>query len=799
MFKHNLLIALRNLFKYRLQSIVGILSVALGMVFCSLTYIWIRYERSFDTFHRDADDIYLVMSRESDDVESDYTYTSFPEAEYLADKFPQIEEFARCGCGADDIQFFIEGKEPVSLKGRSVDANFQSFFDVKVLEGRDILNLSSNEVALTKKYADLVFGGNAVGQTVFTMQGPMSIVAVIDNPGEPSSIGYDFLYGTDIRLQSRYVIGTLDFVRVNRNNLRFLSESLANDTAQVNLSNDPSPENAFYIMETKNYKLLPIQKIREDEVLKKNNINLHYIYILLLLGLVMIVSSLTNYFTMLVTRIGIRTREISLRYANGASFMQIIRMFSMEISVVLISAMLAGAVICMFTLPYFSTLSTIDRSFGFFIGGYLLYSVVIGIVSILVASVIAFAVSKRQLARSLGKTPDQSRSYLGYKVSIGFQLAVSLCAIFCTVVMQKQISHLLGSSDMGYVKHNIGKIVQLGFSESNVAAVRDQLNQYPEIEMLTYGFNSYDAYNGTTSISLDSIRSDTYEPVRSLCVVADRRYLELIGVQLLTGELFRDDEQGDVIILNETLARKFGTPDQLIGKTIYYLSTPCVVRGVVKDLCFLDPKADNVPLFYVYKEETTQSGMDMNHYIPFYNPDTFLFRFKEGTDWKKLEDKITEMLRSMCPGQFFNLWNMEEEYIEEYLKSEISLRKLLMIITVVCIIIAVSGVFSIVSLSCERRRREIAVRKINGAKASDILRLFLRDYLPVILASAVVAFPIGSAIMHRWQSGYIRQAPVGVWTYLSILAGMIVFIGLIIFNNIRRASSQNPADVIKSE
>lgn len=122
-----------------------------------------------------------------------------------------------------------------------------------------------------------------------------------------------------------------------------------------------------------------------------------------------------------------------------------------------------------------------------------------------------------------------------------------------------------------------------------------------------------------------------------------------------------------------------------------------------------------------------------------------------------------------------------------------------MIITVVCIIIAVSGVFSIVSLSCERRRREIAVRKINGAKASDILRLFLRDYLPVILASAVVAFPIGSAIMHRWQSGYIRQAPVGVWTYLSILAGMIVFIGLIIFNNIRRASSQNPADVIKSE
>ena len=63
MFKHNLKIALRNLAKYRLQSVVGVLSVALGMVFCSLTFIWIRYERSFDAFHRDADDIYMVMRR----------------------------------------------------------------------------------------------------------------------------------------------------------------------------------------------------------------------------------------------------------------------------------------------------------------------------------------------------------------------------------------------------------------------------------------------------------------------------------------------------------------------------------------------------------------------------------------------------------------------------------------------------------------------------------------------------------------------------------------------------------------
>ena len=196
-------------------------------------------------------------------------------------------------------------------------------------------------------------------------------------------------------------------------------------------------------------------------------------------------------------------------------------------------------------------------------------------------------------------------------------------------------------------------------------------------------------------------------------------------------------------------------------------------------------------MVYEYEQENSISGVNQAN--------LFMFRVKEGTDWNTLKDKINQVFENVHPGVYHSIKNMEDEYINSYVKSELALGKFLLIITIACIIIAVSGVFSIVSLSCERRRREIAVRKINGAKRADVLRLFIRDYLPVIVAAALVAFPIGTIIMHRWQSAYVRQAPIGVWTYLLILAGMILFIGLIIFNNIRRASSQNPADVIKSE
>ena len=797
MFRHNLKIALRNLAKYRLQSTVGVLSVALGMVFCSLTYIWIRYEHSFDAFHRDADDIYLVMGTNSNAADHEFLpYTSYPEGEYLADKYPQIEEWARCEI-PQDYRIMCDGKPEYTMKGTLIDERFQDFFDVNVLEGETNLNLAYSEAAITQKYADILFDGDALGKTLYTDQGQMTVISVIANPTEPTSIYYDFLRGYDLnRYNTRYVLTTLDFVRVNMDNVGLLADDIANDTLITNYSwTDVDGEELSYsLVDTKNYKLVPITKLRQEEALEVMNLNIRYIIVLLLLGVVMIVCSLTNYFTMLVTRIGIRKREISLRYANGATPMQILRMFIVEIWVVLIAAIVTGAIICLLSLPYFTQFSTIDKPFGFFMGGYILYALIIGVISVLIASVITSVVSKRQLSRYLGRSLSSGSTTAGYKMSIGFQLAISLCAIFCTVVMHRQVNFMIGSRDMGYVKHNIGSIYQFGLNETEVDAVRQQLKQLPEMDKVVYGFESYFQYHRSSAITIDttfeSMTAD--QDISVVYIEANRDYLDMIEVQPIAGELFsRENEQENAVVISETLANLLGGADRIVGKTIFNYYQPLIVRGVIKDVCYTSPKGATIPLVYEYEQENSISGVNQAN--------LFMFRVKEGTDWNTLKDKINQVFENVHPGVYHSIKNMEDEYINSYVKSELALGKFLLIITIVCIIIAVSGVFSIVSLSCERRRREIAVRKINGAKRADVLRLFIRDYLPVIVAAALVAFPIGTIIMHRWQSAYVLQAPIGVWTYLLILAGMILFIGLIIFNNIRRASSQNPADVIKSE
>lgn len=787
MFSHYLKIAIRNIVKYKTQNIIVVLSIALGMVFCSLTFMWIRYERKYDSFYKNADDIYLVLKQDARYTgQTGSAYTSYPEGTYLSDKFPQIESFARC---QQDGKYSVsrDGNEMAELTGMSIDDNFGDFFGVKVVEG-DIVNLAMNEAALTRTQAELLFDGDAVGETLETDRGVFSIKAVIEDPMKPTSIPYDFLTGYDLEKYNRsgYLVTRL-FVKVNSNNLQSLSDEIACDTLIQTMGE-------YRLTTISNYSLMPLSKVREEGALSdtivKLNVKLHYVYILMLLGLVLIVCSLTNYFTLFVTKMKMREKEISLRYANGAGMAQIVMLFCTEIVMMLAISLIVGAVICIFTLPYFRELSVIDKPVISFICSYMVYAAVIGLISVLIASFFIALTGRKQLARYFGNSANKPVTAIGYKISIGFQLAVSVCAIFCSVIISRQINHLLQSSDMGYRKHNIGYCYQYGMSESDVAAARERLKNLPELDKVVYGFEPTNKYRRYGDVYGDNAGLDRTSLIRTVSVQADRSYLDLIEVKLIAGELFSEEESGNTILVNETLANQFGGADQIVGKQIYQLRGPATVKGVISDICYFDPKIEAAPFMYEFQKEGNVSGVNQ--------PNCFLFSYKEGVKWNELEQKVRDVMMEIKPDATYSLVDMETDYMD-YIKSEFTLSKLLRIITFICMVIAISGLYSIVSLLCQKRRKEIAVRKINGAKMSDILNLFLKEYMPIIILSSMAAFVAGLVLMHRWLSGYVRQTPITIWIYLSVFICMLLIIGLTVFSNIRRAMTENPADVIKSE
>ena len=131
------------------------------------------------------------------------------------------------------------------------------------------------------------------------------------------------------------------------------------------------------------------------------------------------------------------------------------------------------------------------------------------------------------------------------------------------------------------------------------------------------------------------------------------------------------------------------------------------------------------------------------------------------------------------------------------MKSEYALIKLLSFVSAICILICVFGFVSIVSLTCEERRKSIAIRKINGATSSNILDMFAKEYFLLLIIGMIIAFSAGYFIMQRWLEHYVIRTSIPLWIYFSIILVMSFVIILCIGWQVYKASVEDPTMVIK--
>jgi ABC-type antimicrobial peptide transport system permease subunit len=103
-----------------------------------------------------------------------------------------------------------------------------------------------------------------------------------------------------------------------------------------------------------------------------------------------------------------------------------------------------------------------------------------------------------------------------------------------------------------------------------------------------------------------------------------------------------------------------------------------------------------------------------------------------------------------------------------------------------------------VTLTCEERRKEIAIRKINGATIKDILDIFFKEYLTLLIIGALIAFPAGYLIMKRWLENYVVQTEINAWVYVAILLALIMAIVNCVGGRVMKTSRENPAEAVKS-
>ena len=352
------------------------------------------------------------------------------------------------------------------------------------------------------------------------------------------------------------------------------------------------------------------------------------------------------------------------------------------------------------------------------------------------------------------------------------------------MVILKQMYFLHHTGELGFSLKNRGSVIFFG-ANSDVFA--NHLKQMPEITDVVdvKGFMNLVPLNVSASRDIrswDSKQADAPDNIGFERMIVPPEFVDFYELRLAAGEMLSDSDPDTLVLINESAAKAFGWHDP-IGKQ--FDNSRFTVKGVIKNIYNYAPTTAATPIFYTKPSPERQS----------LSVATVLFKYQTG-QWKVCKEKIDRLIEKEFPGTRCTIYNTEEEY-NKFLKSENALMRSLSFLSSICILICVFGFVSLVSLSCEERRKTIAIRKINGATSGDILSIFTKEYAVLLLVGAIIAFPTGYLIMQRWLEQYVKQTSSPAWLYVSILGALAIIIALCVGWRVYKSSIENPVESIR--
>lgn len=787
MIKHCLKIAIRNLVKYKVQSAVSILGLAVGFVCFSLSLYWIHYEMTYDHFRQDADRIYMVRTNDEYTEGKISTRVPYSLAAYLAQHFPDIAVAAPFHLISERISVNDKYQDAVFS---SADSAWMNLMDIRIIKGNRnfMLPKDNAEIAITEEAAKKWFRTeDPIGKEVKMLRRTKKICAIVQAENRHTNFPFDFIGNPELGKTWWYITWSILIkVKPDTDIEELESKINANLPAELKQVTSVRKTGIERIILTPLSKLHYAKDFRDD---KEAGITFQYIIYFSIAGILIITCALINYLTLFINRMRVRQREMALRMIHGANIRSLVSLLTVEFLLLLACAVTTGFLLIEICFPSFIELTGIDTAKSSLYGEAFLF---IGLISLIILTAIIgllYILYHRSLHLSLRYNTGRSTGTQLRRGSIVLQLFVCLSFIGCTVLINQQLDYLR-HRDLGLKIKNRGSFSVMGDMDYTplIRKIKElpmitevmQPDYYPIVSQLT-AIGQFDNWEG-----LD-IPIDTPVPVKLFLGKED--FFRFYDITLLAGEWLDDLSTYEDIIINESLARRMGwSPQEAIGKHIIQSYITYTIVGVVKDCHYGAP---TLPIPHTGFLVGEQMGLMQRSA-------GILFKYKEGT-WNECRKALEHLYQTECSPENILRLNSEEEVYNNYLRSEEMLTRLLSFASLVCILTAMFGIYSLVTLTCEQRRKEIAIRKVNGATVWSILYLFFREYLIMLCIAALFAFPITYVIIKQWILNYVRQVSISPLPFILILIGLALTVIAGISWRVWKAANENPAEVIKNE
>jgi len=804
------LTAWRNLLKNKLNAVILLTGLTVAFTCCILLFLMVRYEFSYDRFHRKTDRLYEAYERnEGPAGERRGESFGYPAAPTMKAEVPSIAHSTAFMSAGGAIRY--RGKE-VYQRLMLVDSDFFVMFSFPVAAGNSISPLGSpGNVVINQSTAMALFGREeAVGSHVqVKISGEwkaLTISAVVRDVPVNSSLQFGIL--ARIEVHKDYPSQKNDWGDHHHRVFVELAPGATPQQAEAglrqmmrrhNLSDSDFLKSEGYLRDSYgdyvSYRLKPLAQVHFDAVLGgRASIDKTYLYTMMLIGGIVMVIACFNFVNLNVARSFTRAREIGVRKTMGAGARDIFLQLWSESLILFIIAVILAMVLSALLLRPFNDLFTeklrlsglLDPSALGGIGGGML------VTSFLAGGYPGWLVSRFHAVEVLKGKISMRRGSLLRSGLITFQFFMAAALICSTIVIFRQFQHLRTAS-LGFEQESVISIpvqnadrVQLDVKEMRVL-----LASRPQVVAVS-------ASSVNIGIGEDNARSKwsrgfffNGKGMTTIRLTVAYDFLKVMGIHPVSGRDFSSAYPADTatdienVIVNRSMARQLGVKDAA-GFSFYPDSA--------------EPKWNiigMVPDFHLYSLYESAGPMTISMVKPGRPLNYILVKVRTENPAAAMR-LVQNAFRKLEPDNLVNGSYLTEN-IQRWYEKEQRLADIFFTAAVIAILLSCLGLFAIVALIMEQRRKEIGIRKVLGASAPSVAGLISKEFLRLVLVAFLIAAPVTWYLLHRWLDNFLYKTAIAWWIFplagLAMLAIALVTVGL----QTMKAAVINPVKALRSE
>jgi len=779
---------IRNFTRKPVTNLINLLGLAVSLALVIILSVYSYSELTTDNYHKNGDRVYLF----GDLIKGVYTPAILKE--HIDLSLPGVESTVRMAAAWEAPVFQVGNDDPITSDILFADEDFFKLFTYTAVEG----NLESAlknpmSVVITKSLSEKLFGSKPAVGRIMKMNNAhiLTVMAVIEEPKANSCISFSAISSVKTRKA------------VVPNEGEFTDWGWSNYQTFILLKPGTSPDET-----AKKITALFPQTLQKDRVeakmnplrqlyLSKSNLSsatyFHQgekrkIMLLVLIAALVLMIALVNFINISSSQWLDTIRQIGVMKIMGAKPSTIVFNILSEAFILFLTSLFIAIMIVILIDPFIQNYTGIKFNPQLlFAPGFIIISIAgVLVLSFLFSIIPAIRISRSSAVDNLKKiveAPVLNHQFSGILVTAQFVIAIVLLAF--TVLVQKQVNY--GSSDLGINQENIIGIKLTPQLKAKKEVLKQLLQKKPIIDNI-----SFTQYYPGKPISFWGfwfpIKGEKKELHFEL-FNADPAFFGMLGLELKQGRLYSENNTTDAgkIIVNETFLRENKIDNPIGVQFVVGMRTddgPSEIIGVVKDFRY-KPVNESIGSLAI------QNGTSASYCLVSLHTSDF------NSLHKAIHD-INDLASSLSPSfpvevSFF------DQAVEDMYKSELSFRRTFSLFAGCAIVICCMGILAMSLFGCQRRVKEIGIRKINGARSWEVILMLNKDFVKWVAIAFVIATPVAYYIMQKWLETYAYKTGLSWWIFAAAGFAVFLIVCITVTSQSWRAASGNPVESIRHE